>query len=79
MPRRKLTDAAAAARFVTRGPDAAAAAPAARVLLSVRLPPDVVAALRVAAVTNQNRGQQPDSVQGIVLDAVQVWLSARRA
>lgn len=79
MPRRKLTDAAAAARFVTRGPDAPAAAPASRAMLSVRLPPDVVAALRLAAVTNQNRGQQPDSVQAIVLDAVQSWLAARKS
>lgn len=80
MPRRKLTDATAAARFVTHGPTVTSpAAPAAMVMLSVRMPPDVVAALRTAAVANQNRKQQPASVQAIVLEAVQAWLATRRA
>jgi|694.fasta_scaffold35511_3 hypothetical protein len=76
--RRPMTTAAAAA-FVQHGPAAARqpAQPVAAtgtVMLSVRLRPDVMAAVRMAAVTRKNAGQQPATTQGVVQVALEEWL-----
>ena len=72
--RRQMTD---AARFLAKGLDAPAA-PVDEVMLSCRCPADLAAQVRLVAVQNRNRGQQPDTVRGVLLDAVRAWLADRK-
>lgn len=77
MPRRKLTDAAAAqpqlTDFVTKGTSTVSRAGGV-CALTVRLTPELYHALRLAAVTRSTKGQQPDTQQAIVSAALEAWL-----
>ena len=49
------------------------------VMLSVRCPSDLVGLIRMAAVNNKNNGNTPDTMQDIVIAALDKWLNNNKA